>query len=74
VTSAVAVAGEEATRAWFHAGDPSPLNALIDARGDASVVTAVSRLMRRELTAVPVPPPTLRLAATAGDGPPLPIR
>ena len=74
VTSAVAVAGEEATRAWFHAGDPSPLDMLINARGEASAVTAASRLMRRELTAVPVPPPNLRLAATVGDGPPLAIR
>ncbi len=74
VTSAAAAAGEEGARAWFRSGKPSPLDMLIESRGDAAAVNSVARALRRDLTGPPVPPPNLRLAATVGDGPPRPLR
>ncbi len=74
VASAAAAIGEEAARAWFRSGDPSPLDTLIEALGDAATVNSVARALRRDFTGPSVPPPNPRLAATVGDGPPLPLR
>lgn len=74
VASAASAVGEDTARAWFHSGDPSPLDMLIAARGDARTVNAVARALRRDLTGPAVPRPNPRLAATVGDGPPLPLR
>lgn len=74
VASAASAVGEDAARAWFRSGHPSPLDMLIEARGDAAAVNTVARALRRDLTGPAVPPPNLRLAATVGDGPPVPLR
>lgn len=67
VASAVKAVGESRARAWFHAGDPSPLAELVSAKGDATKISKVSARLRRELVAVPLPPPDSRLAVTIDD-------
>ncbi len=69
VASAVAVVGTEAARTWFHGGEPSPLDELIASRGNDVALTALSRRLRRALTAPPVPTPNPLLAATVDDLP-----
>ena len=59
--------GVVAARSWFHTGDPSPLQQLLDARGDDEVIRHVSRRLRRELTARPLPPVNPWLAANQPD-------
>ena len=67
VASAVRSVGVVAARSWFHTGDPSPLQQLLDARGDDEVIRHVSRRLRRELTARPLPPVNPWLAANQPD-------
>lgn len=73
VASAVADAGEDRTRAWFHAGDPSPLTELLDAHGQAAALALLGRRMRRSLTRPPLPPPNPLLSVTVDDEPVQPV-
>ena len=73
VSSAVRAAGENRAREWFHVGDPSPLDRLKAANGDAAVATAVSRELRRALTGPPLPAPNPLLAVTLDDSPARPL-
>jgi hypothetical protein len=72
-SSAVRAVGEDRTREWFHAGDPSPVQRLVAAGGDPAVLTGVGRELRRALTGPPLPPPNPLLAATADDTPARPL-
>lgn len=67
IAAAVRSVGEEQARAWFHAGAPSPLADLRDARGDASKLRQISTRLRRELIATKTSPPNRLLAATIDD-------
>lgn len=67
VAAAVTAVGEDHARAWFHTGDPSPLEEMVAARGDAAQLRAVSARLRRELLAIPAPPANALMAATADD-------
>jgi hypothetical protein len=73
VASAVAGAGEEQVRAWFHTGDPSPISRLIAAHGDQTTLATVGRELRRSLTGPTPPPPNPLLAATVDDNPARPL-
>ncbi len=65
--SAVQVAGDAAARRWFHDGDPSPLDQLIEAKGDDEQVRGIAKRLRRELTAPTLPPVNSWLAANLDD-------
>ena len=67
VASAVAAVGQEAARAWFHHGDPAPLEQIVEARGDNKKIQQVSKQLRRELTAPPPPAVNSALAANFVD-------
>lgn len=67
VASAVRTVGEDSARKWFHAGQPSPMQRLLAARGDDGVMRQVSKQLRKELTAAPLPPPNPWLAANRVD-------
>lgn len=67
VASAVKAVGVEQAREWFHTGSPSPLAAIVEAKGDTARLRALSTRMRRELFRSPVPPPNPLLAATSDD-------
>lgn len=71
--SAVRAVGEDRTREWFHAGDPSPVQRLVAAAGDPAVLTGVGRELRRALTALPLPPQNPLLAVTTDDTPARPL-
>ena len=73
VASAVAGAGEEQTRAWFHTGEPSPIERLIAGHGDQTTLAAVGRELRRTLTRPTPPPPNPLLAVTIDDDPARPL-
>lgn len=73
IASAIADAGEDRTRAWFHAGDPSPLSELLAAHGQATALSLVGRRVRRSLTRPPLPPPNPLLAVTVDDAPARPL-
>lgn len=69
VASAVAAVGEERARAWFHAGDPSPIARLIASSGDQAALAAIGRDLRRTLVGPTPPPPNALLTATVDDNP-----
>ncbi|NMN93897.1 hypothetical protein [Antrihabitans stalactiti] len=67
ISSAVEAVGRDGARAWFHQGEPSPLDQLVDARGDTEKVRLVAARLRRALTAPPLPPVDDMLAANFAD-------
>jgi hypothetical protein len=73
VQSAVAAVGEERTRAFFHAGDPSPIQGLLASGGDPTALSLVSREVRRRLIGPPLPPPEPLMKATVDDQPLRPL-
>ncbi len=73
VASAIADVGVDRTRAWFYAGDPSPLDELLTARGQAAALSLLGRRLRRSLTRLVVPPPNPLLAVTVDDAPSRPL-
>jgi len=67
IASAVAFVGVGPARAWFHSGDPTPLDALVAARGDVEDLRRLSTRIRRELATIDAPPPNRLIAATVDD-------
>lgn len=67
VASAVRTVGTDLARRWFHTGDPSPLQQLLQGRGDDEVIRQVSKRIRRELTARKLPSSNPWLAANLAD-------
>lgn len=67
VSAAVTAAGAERAREWFHAGQPSPLSEMIEAKADPARLRAISARLRRELLRVAVPPPERGMGATIAD-------
>ncbi|SEP54097.1 hypothetical protein [Amycolatopsis saalfeldensis] len=67
VSAAVRSVGVDVTRAWFHAGEPSPLDDMVAAQGDLVLLRKVSSRVRRELLKVPLPQPNPLLSVTVND-------
>jgi hypothetical protein len=73
VQSAVAAAGEERTRAFFHAGDPSPIERLLASGDDPTALSLVGREVRRKLSGPSLPAPEPLMKATVDDQPLRPL-
>ncbi len=73
VSSAVNAVGEHAAREWFHRGDPSPIQRLIDAHGEPVTASAVAKELRRTVMRVAIPAPDPLLGATLDDVPARPL-
>ncbi|MDT5046289.1 MAG: hypothetical protein QOG75_2142 [Mycobacterium sp.] len=67
VASAVRTVGKDPAQRWFHTGDPSPLEQLLQGRGDDEVMRQVSKRIRRELTTRKLPSSNPWLAANLAD-------
>ncbi len=67
VSAAVKAVGIDTARAWFHAGNPSPLAELLAANGDSDRLTVVARRVRRELAVPALPPSDPYAVATRED-------
>ena len=67
IAAAVNAIGVEPARSWFHSGEGSPLDEMLQAEGNQVRLAAVSTRLRRELLRTPAPPPNRALAITIDD-------
>jgi hypothetical protein len=69
VDIAVRANGVDATRAWFHAGSPSPLDQILKAGGDTLRLSALAREVQSVFAPLPAYRPDPNLAARRRDEP-----